>query len=113
MIRRKLLIPRTDKIARIDHRTGNHDRNWGSEPHDTIKVARLAILTGLFPLFEAEFGEIGNRTPIRKKAPVEEYLRLQKRFAHLFSPSAETERIATIQAIADHSVRKFALPVEG
>lgn len=85
---------------------------WGSEPHDTIKVARLAILTGLFPLFEAEFGEIADRTPIRRKAPVEEYLRLQKRFAHLFSPSSDM-RIARIQAIADSNIRKFGLPVEG
>ena len=62
---------------------------WGSLPADTIKVARLAVESGLFPLFEAEYGEITGRTPIRRKVPVTDYLRLQKRFAHLFSVADE------------------------
>ena len=57
---------------------------WGSAPADTIKVARLAVESGLFPLFEAEHGEITGRTTIRRRVPVTEYLQLQKRFAHLF-----------------------------
>ena len=85
---------------------------WGAEPNHTIKLARLAILTGLFPLFEAEFGDIVDRTAIRVKEPVQEYLRLQKRFAHLFSPEPDIERIAKIQAIADRNILKFGLPVE-
>jgi pyruvate ferredoxin oxidoreductase beta subunit len=85
---------------------------WGAEPNHTIKLARLAILTGLFPLFEAEFGDIVDRTTIRVKEPVQEYLRLQKRFAHLFSPEPDVERIAKIQAIADRNILKFELPVE-
>jgi pyruvate ferredoxin oxidoreductase beta subunit len=86
---------------------------WGAEPHETIKLARLAILTGLFPLFEAEYGKVVDTTPIRLKAPVEEYLRLQKRFAHLFSPSPDTQCIANIQSIADRNIREFGLHVEG
>ena len=85
---------------------------WGSAPQDTIKVARLAVETGLFPLIEAEYGEITGHTPIRRKLPVEEYLRLQKRFAHLFSPVPDLVRIASIQAIADANIRKFRLTVE-
>jgi pyruvate ferredoxin oxidoreductase beta subunit len=85
---------------------------WGSEPHHTIKLARLAVLTGLFPLFEAEFGEVVDRTGMRTKTPVQEYLRLQKRFAHLFSPAADLERIAKIQAIADRNIRTFGLAAE-
>ena len=85
---------------------------WGAEPHHTIKLARLAILTGLFPLFEAEFGDIVDSTAIRVKEPVEKYLRLQKRFAHLFSPALDRDRIARIQAIADRNILKFRLPVE-
>ncbi len=82
---------------------------WGSAPEDTIKVARLAVETGLFPLFEAEFGDITDRTPIRRREPVEEYLKMQKRFAHLFSPVRDEARIATIQAMADRNIRKFGL----
>src|SRR5512135_120371 len=36
---------------------------WGSAPADTIKVARAAVEAGLFPLFEAEHGEVTGRTP--------------------------------------------------
>ncbi|HEX6895545.1 MAG TPA: thiamine pyrophosphate-dependent enzyme [Bryobacteraceae bacterium] len=82
---------------------------WGSESADTIKVARLAVESALFPLFEAEYGEITGRTPIRRKQPVEEYLKLQKRFAHLFRPKRDEERIAAIQAIADRNLRRFGL----
>jgi len=82
---------------------------WGSAPEDTIKVARMAVETGLFPLFEAEFGDITDRTPIRRRQPVEEYLKMQKRFAHLFSPVRDEARIATIQAMADRNIRKFGL----
>ncbi len=81
---------------------------WGSLPDDTIKVARLAVESGLFPLFEAEYGEITGRTPIRRKVPVTDYLRLQKRFAHLFGV-ADEPRIAQIQAIADRNIAKFGL----
>ena len=31
---------------------------WGSAPSDTIRLARLATETGLFPVFEAEHGEV-------------------------------------------------------
>ena len=82
---------------------------WGSAPADTIKVARLAVESGLFPLFEAEHGEIVNSTQIRRKVPVDEYLSLQKRFAHLFSKPKDAERIALIQAIADRNVERFGL----
>ncbi|HUA83475.1 MAG TPA: thiamine pyrophosphate-dependent enzyme [Bryobacteraceae bacterium] len=82
---------------------------WGSASSDTIKIARLAVETGLFPLFEGEYGEITARTPIRRRVPVEEYLKLQKRFAHLFGAEPDAPRIAMIQAIADRNVSKFGL----
>ncbi len=82
---------------------------WGSDPADTIRLARLAVESGLFPLYEAEHGEITGRTTIRRKVPVDEYLRLQKRFAHLFGAKPDTERIAHIQALADRNVKRFGL----
>ena len=82
---------------------------WGSAPEHTIRIARLAVESGLFPLFEADHGEIAGSTPIRRPVPVTEYLRLQKRFSHLFAPREDRERIARIQAIADRNIRKFAL----
>jgi len=82
---------------------------WGSAPADTIKVARAAVESGLFPLIEAEHGEITGRTAIRRRVPVEEYLKLQRRFAHLFGKQSDAARIAQIQAIADRNIRRFGL----
>jgi pyruvate ferredoxin oxidoreductase beta subunit len=82
---------------------------WGSEPHDTIKVARAAVESGLFPLFEAEFGDVTAHTPIRRPQPVDDYLKLQKRFAHLFRPVRDDVRLAAIQSIADRNIQRFGL----
>jgi pyruvate ferredoxin oxidoreductase beta subunit len=83
---------------------------WGAASADTIRVARLAVQTGLFPLFEAERGEVVATTPLRgRQVPVEEYLRLQKRYAHLFDAGAHTGVIAAIQAIADRNIVRYGL----
>src|SRR5688572_3738065 len=44
---------------------------WGSAASATIQVARLAVESGLFPVFEAEGGEVVAATPIRRQVPVE------------------------------------------
>ena len=82
---------------------------WGTAPEDTIRIARLACETGLFPLFEAAYGEILHATPIRRLVPVEAYLRPQRRFAHLFGDPPRTDDIARIQGIADRNIRRFGL----
>jgi len=82
---------------------------WGSSPADTIKVARLATESGLFPVFEAEDGEVTGSTPIRHQVPVSDYLRLQARYAHLFRPVERTQTIARLQAIADRNITRFGL----
>jgi pyruvate ferredoxin oxidoreductase beta subunit len=82
---------------------------WGSASCDTIRVARLATQSGLFPVFEAERGEVTSATPIRHRVPVEDYMRLQARYAHLFRPVEQTETIARIQAAADRNIRRFGL----
>ena len=82
---------------------------WGSASKDTIRIARLAKETGLFPVFEAEHGEVVSVSKIRRQAPVEEYLRLQRRFAHLFGDPPRTDVIEQLQAIADRNIRRFGL----
>lgn len=84
---------------------------WKSNPAQTIKVARLAVESGLFPLFEAERGRVTGRTTIRKRVPVEEYLLLQGRFRHLFHPRDE-QALQNIQAIADANIHTYQL-IEG
>ena len=82
---------------------------WGSAAADTIRIARLARETGLFPVFEAERGEVVNVSKIRGRVPVEEYLRAQRRFAHLFGEPPRTDVIERIQAGADRNIRRFGL----
>jgi pyruvate ferredoxin oxidoreductase beta subunit len=81
---------------------------WKSDPAHTIKVARLAVESGLFPLFEAEGGQVTDRTRIRRKVPVEQYLELQGRFKHLFHPRDE-RALGAIQAMADTNIHLYQL----
>jgi pyruvate ferredoxin oxidoreductase beta subunit len=82
---------------------------WGHASEDTIRVARLAKETGLFPVFEAEHGEVVSVSKIRRQQPVEAYLKLQRRFAHLFGNAPRTDVIAHLQAIADRNIRRYGL----
>ncbi len=83
---------------------------WGAKPGDTIKLARLAVECGLFPLIEAEGGELTSTTKIRHRQPVVEYARLQKRFAHVLK-QGNKHMLQQLQDIADANIRKFNLEV--
>ena len=82
---------------------------WGSASSDTIKVARLAKETGLFPVFEAEHGEVTAVSTIRHRTPVEAYLSIQRRYAHLFGEHGRPDIVARIQAIADRNIATYGL----
>ena len=85
---------------------------WGALSSDTIRLARLAHETGIFPVFEAEHGVVTSSLAIRRHTPVEEYLRLQKRFAHLFDKSGhvkDVETVAHLQQLADRNIERYGL----
>ena len=82
---------------------------WAASPSDTIRLARLATESGIFPVFEAEHGEVTAATPIRHRVPVEEYLRLQGRFAHLFGKHPRPDLVERLQAGADRNIARFGL----
>lgn len=82
---------------------------WSCRSGDSIEVARLAKETGLFPVFEAEHGRLTGVSPIRRRRPVEDYLRLQGRYAHLFRPEPHTEVLEHIQRLADRNIERFGL----
>ena len=82
---------------------------WGAASHDTIRLARLAVESGLFPIFEAEHGVVTASRKIRKMVPVTEYLQPQKRFAHLFSSDEGAQHIAKLQALAARNIVEFHL----
>ena len=56
---------------------------WRSATDTVIKLGRLAIQTGMFPLYEVENGEYKMSLDLRKLRPVKEYLAGQGRFRHL------------------------------
>jgi pyruvate ferredoxin oxidoreductase beta subunit len=69
----------------------------------------LALKSGMYPLFEAENGVLVESTPIEDPVPVEEYLRVQKRFAHLFGKRAIPENVGILQKIANRNIEKYRL----
>ena len=55
---------------------------WRSPTNTVIKLGRLAVETGIFPLYEIENGEYKLSYDPDKLRPVEDYLKLQGRFRH-------------------------------
>ena len=86
---------------------------WGSDPAQTIAIARLAKETGLFPVFEAEDGRVTGVSEIRRVRPVEDYLRAQRRYAHLFAGPGHPETVARLQREADRNIERFGLLASG
>jgi pyruvate ferredoxin oxidoreductase beta subunit len=84
---------------------------WGFPTDQTMEVARLAVNSGLVPLFEMENGELTRVRKISagKKVPVSEYLKIQKRFCHLLQDEAGQAEIRRIQDLADANIRKYGL----
>ncbi|MGW1344450.1 thiamine pyrophosphate-dependent enzyme [Kribbella sp. NPDC002412] len=82
---------------------------WRFGPAETIRMARLATETGIFPVFEAVDGEVTDVTRIRRLLPVTDYLRPQGRFGHLYGDRPRADLITRIQAEADRNIRTFGL----
>jgi pyruvate ferredoxin oxidoreductase beta subunit len=72
---------------------------WRIEPEACIKVAKLGVETGATPLFEIINGKHKLNMPVdsAKLKPVDEYLKIQGRFRHLYKPEPKTEDLALIQ----------------
>ncbi len=80
---------------------------WGHPGDLTVLLCRLAKDTGLFPIFEVLNGKLMNVLKVPIKKPVEEYLKLQNRFRHLFKKGVPTEIVAEIQAVADENIARY------
>ena len=64
-------------------------RGWRYDTPDIMKICKLAVETCYWPLFEVVEGKwILNYEP-KKKLPIEDFLRPQGRFKHLFKPENE------------------------
>ena len=56
---------------------------WRYDPSKTVEIARKAVDSGMWTLYEAEYGEITNIYKPKKKIPVAEYIKGQGRFRHM------------------------------
>lgn len=83
---------------------------WKIKPEKTVSVGRLAAQTGLYPLLEFVDGRLTNTLKVPTPRPkVEEYLKTQGRFKHLFKTDEGKKQIAYIQKLADENVKKYRL----
>ena len=89
---RKMQKAMTVQGTRFIHLWVTCPTGYKSEERYSIKIARLAVETGVFPLYEVEHG---TRYTINRKpafSDLTEYLNLQGRFRHLVAAQIETMR---------------------
>ncbi|MCX6798851.1 MAG: pyruvate synthase subunit PorB [Candidatus Diapherotrites archaeon] len=82
---------------------------WYIAGENSIEIARLAIQTRIFPVYEIENGVLKFTQKVEKEAakPVKEYLQMQGRFKHL-----SAEEVERIQKYVDERY-EFLLGIEG
>jgi pyruvate ferredoxin oxidoreductase beta subunit len=73
---------------------------WGYKPEETLNIARLAVETCAWPVYEVENGIYKVNSKPKAKKPVADYLKTQERFRHLFKPGNE-QLLADIQTEVD------------
>jgi len=56
---------------------------WRSPPDLSVRIGRLAIETGVFPLYEVINGKYKLSLDLPRLRPIQDYMRLQGRFRHL------------------------------
>jgi pyruvate ferredoxin oxidoreductase beta subunit len=73
---------------------------WGHEPRDAIAILNAAVESCYWPLYEVVDGEYRLTYEPKERVPVVDFLRPQKRFAHLFADGSES-MLAEVQAQVD------------
>jgi pyruvate ferredoxin oxidoreductase beta subunit len=74
---------------------------WGFDPQEAVEIGKLAVRTGIWPLKEYEDGQVRHTKIPHPRLPVEDYLKRQGRFAHLFAPTRNEALLQEIQARVD------------
>jgi pyruvate ferredoxin oxidoreductase beta subunit len=80
---------------------------WRLLPELTIKAGRLAVETGIFPLYEVDNGQYRMTIRMERLRPVEDYLKLQGRFRHL-----DPEGINMFQKRVNQEYKKLMSKIE-
>lgn len=87
---------------------------WRYPPDQMIRVARLAVQTGLWPLYEIEDGVFKLTYRPKEILPVAEYLKIQGRFSHITEDQIKavqtrvTERWERVLERADAAAKAVA-----
>jgi len=74
---------------------------WDFDPSRTAEIGRLAVQTGVWPLKEYVDGKVVHTKAPHPRKPIEEYLKTQGRFRHLFEPKRDESLLAELQARVD------------
>ena len=64
-------------------------RGWRYDTADIMEICKLAVETCYWPMFEVSHGTWTLNYEPKKKLPIEDFLRSQGRFKHLFKPGNE------------------------
>ena len=64
-------------------------RGWGYPTEELMTINKLAVETCYWPLYEVENGKYKITYKPANKLPVEEFLKMQRRFKHMFKPGNE------------------------
>ena len=83
-------------------------RGWRFPGEKTVEMARLSFETCIWPLYEVVEGKWKLTAKPKVKKPIEDYIKLQGRFQHLFKPEFE-DRLALIQSEVDEQWSKLLL----
>ncbi len=98
---RKVEKARTLKGPRLIIALAPCPTGWDYDPRESVEIGKLAVKTGIWPLKEYVDGKVTHTVIPRQRPSVEEYLKLQGRFAHLFKPQRDEELLREIQARVD------------
>lgn len=79
-------------------------RSWGFDPAQTIQIAKLAVETNYWPLYEIDHGKFTLNYIPKEYVPLTAWFKTQKRFKHLLKP----ENASLIESIQIHTDLEFA-----
>ncbi len=74
---------------------------WRHPPSETVKLSKLAADTRYWPIYEFENGRYKINYKPQKRVPIEEFLKPQGRFRHLFNTPEGGRVIAELQRYVD------------
>jgi len=81
---------------------------WRCKTNITIRLGKLAVQTGVFPLYEVEGGKYKMSVDPSELTPIKDYLKIQGRFRHL-----SDEVIEEIQKKVTEDYQRLKEKVEG